>query len=197
MTLTAVLLAGGESHRMGRDKAMLMVNGQPFWTRQIGLLRQLSPRELMVSARTAPDWLEEDIRFVADPVPARGPLGGIAAALAAMTSTHLLALAIDMPSMEVGHLEALWNRATPGCGVLPWLGDHAEPLAAVYPAEALPFATRMLTGDEFSMRVFTETLLSAGRMKRHTIGALDAKLYANCNSPADWQRHSVSKSAHD
>jgi molybdopterin-guanine dinucleotide biosynthesis protein A len=191
MTLAAVLLAGGESRRMGRDKATLLLDGIPLWQRQLALLRQLSPAALLVSGRQPPAWLPADARFIADPPPARGPLGGLAAALAAMPATHLLALAIDMPAMSAAHLATLWHAASPGCGVLPWLGDHTEPFPAIYPAEALPIAAGLLAAADVSMEAFTRALVAAGRMKKQIIGSPDASLYANCNSPADWQRHAA------
>jgi molybdopterin-guanine dinucleotide biosynthesis protein A len=198
MTLATVLLAGGESRRMGCDKATLILDGIPLWQRQLGLLRELSPCALLVSARQPPVWLPPDARFVADSAPARGPLGGLAAALAAMPATHLLALAIDLPAMTTAHLATLWRAASPGCGVLPWLGGRAEPLPAVYPAEAAPIACGLLAGEDVSLRALARALLAAGRMKKHHIGSPEANLYANCNSPADWQRHaSPSEPTHD
>ncbi len=189
MTMAAVLLAGGESRRMGRDKATLPLDGQPLWYRQLALLRALSPETLFVSARRQPPWLPADTRFIADPPSERGPLGGLAAALAAMPATHLLALAIDMPAMTAAHLAMLWSAASEGCGVLPWLGDQAEPLPAIYPAEALPIAIGLLNGADISLMAFAGALVASGRMKKQAIASPDAGLYANCNSPADWQRH--------
>ncbi len=186
MTLAAVLLAGGESRRMGRDKATLVIDGLPLWQRQIAILSQLSP-VLFVSARERPAWLPVEARFIADPPPARGPLGGLAAALGAMPGTHLLALAVDMPAMSAAHLATLWGAASPGSGVLPWLGDHAEPLPAIYPAEAQSIAIGLLASGDVSLNTFTQALLAAGRMTKHTIAATDANLYANLNTPDDWR----------
>jgi molybdopterin-guanine dinucleotide biosynthesis protein A len=190
MTLAAVLLAGGESRRMGRDKATLMIDGIPLWQRQIGVLRQLSA-VLFVSARERPAWLPVDARFIADAPPARGPLGGVAATLAVMPCTHLLALAVDMPAMSAAHLATLWRAALPGSGVLPWLSDRAEPLPAIYPVEAQSIAAELLEGGDVSLNTFAQALLAAGRMTKQTIARQDANLYANLNSPADWQDHAV------
>jgi len=197
MTLAAVLLAGGESHRMGRDKSTLTLDGIPLWQRQLDLLRSLAPAELLVSARQKPDWLPPDARFIPDAPPARGPLSGLAAALGSFRATHLLALPIDLPAMTAPHLASLWRAATPGCGVLPWLEDRAEPLPAIYPVEAAPVATRLLSGEDVSLRAFADALADAGRMKKHIIGSPDAKLYANCNTPADWRRHVTHAEIHD
>ena len=189
MTLAAVLLAGGESRRMGCDKATLLLNGIPLWERQLSLLRELSPADLLVSARQPPAWLPADARFVPDAAPARGPLAGLTAALAAIRATHLLALAIDLPSMTSDHLATLWRAACPGCGILPVLNDLPEPLPAVYPAEAAPIATASLNGPDVSLNAFTRALIAQGLLKIRIIGSQDAVLYANCNSPADWRRH--------
>jgi molybdopterin-guanine dinucleotide biosynthesis protein A len=191
MKLAAVLLAGGQSRRMGRDKATLALDGTPLWQRQLDILRRLEPSALLVSGREPPAWLPPDIRFVPDESPSRGPLSGIAASLAAVPATHLVTLAIDMPAMTAAHLAALWSVASPACGVLPWLGDYPEPLAAIYPAEALPVAHAHLAGPDSSMNAFTAALLTAGLMKKHRIAARDSKLYSNCNSPADWQSNAI------
>jgi molybdopterin-guanine dinucleotide biosynthesis protein A len=102
-----------------------------------------------------------------------------------MPTTHLLALAIDMPAMTAAHLALLWRAASPGCGVLPCIGHQMEPLPAIYPAEALPIASALLAGADVSLGTFTRALAAAGRMKTQTIARRDAKLYANWNAPAD------------
>jgi molybdopterin-guanine dinucleotide biosynthesis protein A len=188
MTLGAVLLAGGESRRMGRDKATLVIDGMALWQRQLGILRELTPM-LFVSARERPAWLPVDAHFIADVPPARGPLGGLAATLAAARGTHLLALAVDMPAMSAAHLASLWGAALPGCGVLPWLGDHAEPLPAIYPVEARSIAAGLIESGDVSLSTFTETLLAAGRMTKYIISGRDARLYANLNLPGDCQAY--------
>lgn len=188
MTLAVVLLAGGESRRMGRDKATLLIDGMPLWQRQLAILRQVSP-VMFVSARERPAWLPAEAQFIADMPPARGPLGGLAATLAAMPCTHLLALAVDMPAMIAAHLAKLWRAALPGSGVLPWLSDHAEPLPAIYPVEARSIAAAQIESGDVSLQTFTHALLANGRMTKLTIPAQDAKLYANLNSPADWVSH--------
>lgn len=121
MTLSAVLLAGGESRRMGTEKAVLIISGKPLWERQLGVLRKLHPQEIFVSVRDDPPWRPPDIRLLLDEKPSRGPLSGLAIALKEMRTTHLLALAIDMPLMTGSHLRFLCDRIEPGRGVLRWL----------------------------------------------------------------------------
>src|SRR5438874_2033835 len=72
MKISAVLLAGGKSRRMGQDKATLIIAGKPLWQIQLDLLRKLQPQEMFVSARMDPRWRPNDVEFVADEQPSRG-----------------------------------------------------------------------------------------------------------------------------
>ena len=82
----AVLLAGGGSHRMGRDKALLpLPDGRLLWERQWEVLDALEPAEWFVSG----SWrggLPADLPWLADDFPRPGPLAGIAPALVRMRS---------------------------------------------------------------------------------------------------------------
>ena len=100
LALSAVLLTGGESRRMGQDKATLLFHGKLLWEIQLELLQRLEPAEIFVSAKTDPAWRPAAVKFVADDPPSRGPLSGIAASLAQIHTAHLFALAIDMPFMS-------------------------------------------------------------------------------------------------
>src|SRR5438270_2451276 len=152
MTFSAVLLAGGESRRMGRDKATIEFEREPLWNRQLELLRALDPQQLFVSARTVPDWLPHDVELLLDDPPSRGPLSGLTKALTAMRTTHLIALAVDMPFMIGGQMRELLSYATAHGGVVPIIGEQAEPLAAIYPAQAAVDFVTALSGRDFSLQ---------------------------------------------
>lgn len=185
MTLTALLLAGGESRRMGRDKATIEFDGQPLWARQIETLRSLGPQGILVSARTKPAWLPADAELLLDDPPSRGPLSGLTKALAAMRTTHLVALAVDMPFMTNEELGKICSLAHIGCGVVPMIDDRAEPLTAVYPAETLPYFASALAGTDFSLQGLVRKLAGDKKVRLYAVPVENEHLYRSTNEPGE------------
>jgi molybdopterin-guanine dinucleotide biosynthesis protein A len=185
MNISAVLLAGGESRRMGQDKATLLFGGEPLWRIQLGLLRKLEPFEIFISARNDPAWRPADVYFVADEPPSHGPLSGIDAALARAGATHLLTLAIDMPFMREQYLRSLCHGIEPGCGVVPVMGERAEPLAAIYPVEARAEFAGTLSGSDFSLQKLAKELVSKHRLRVVRVKKEEEALFRNLNEPTD------------
>ena len=184
VTLTALLLAGGESRRMGIDKATLKLAGKPLWQRQLWLLEELHPQELWVSARMRPVWCPAEIEVVLDEPPSRGPLSGIVAALLRLQTSHLIALAIDLPQMTATHLRQLLTLAQPGRGVVSVNGDLFEPLCAIYPAEALVAANEALQQNQLSLQSLVKDLVEGNRLTLNRVNESDKALYYNANEPS-------------
>ena len=185
MKASAVLLAGGESGRMGRDKATLLFRGKPLWQIQLELLRKLQPQEIFISARTDPTWRPRDVEFVADAEPSRGPLSGIAATLSRTTTDHLLAFAIDTPFVTENYLRALCERVEPKRGVVPMIGNRAEPLVAIYPGASRDEIIRALFGSDFSLQSLVRNLIAADKILPIQVSDSEKDLFRNLNEPAD------------
>jgi molybdopterin-guanine dinucleotide biosynthesis protein A len=187
MNISAVLLAGGESRRMGQDKATLLFRGKPLWQIQLELLRKLEPAEIHVSGRTDPAWRPDDVQFVADEPPSRGPLSGLAASLARVRSAHLLALAIDMPFMTDKYLRFLCDQIEPRVGVVPKIDNRAEPLAAIYPRETEIDFRDALSGTDFSLQSLVRNLLDSGKLREVFVTEREKRLFLNMNQLSDLQ----------
>lgn len=183
--LSAVLLAGGESIRMGRDKAKLEVDGKPLWQHQLALLESLKPTEIFVSARTDPDWRPGNTIFVPDEPPSVGPLSGIAATLRKSHGSHLLVLAVDLHSITPEYLESLIDQAAPVRGVVPMIGNRAEPLAAIFPAEAAVDFESALGQRDHSLQKVVRKLLHQQKVRVVPVNDDEQKYFRNINSPAD------------
>ena len=188
MNISAVLLAGGESRRMGKDKATLLFRSEPLWRIQLDLLRKLAPVKILISARNDPAWRPTDVSLVADAPPSRGPLSGISAAMGRKATTHLLTLAIDMPFMNEQYLRSLCLAIEPGRGVIPVMEDRAEPLAAIYPVEARADFAAALSGSDFSLQKLAKELLSKDRLRVVQVKKEEEALFRNLNEPRDLKR---------
>ena len=178
----AVLLAGGRSTRMGRDKAALVLDGTPLWQLQLAKLRALQPTELFISGRSDGPFAGAGVDIVEDETPGLGPLAGIAATLARITAPRLLVLAIDLPEMTVDFLRAL--LAAPG-SLIPQRAGFFEPLAAVYPQAAAPLARAAVPREDRSLQRFCRELLAARLATARPLSPAEEPLFRNLNAPAD------------
>jgi molybdopterin-guanine dinucleotide biosynthesis protein A len=138
-----------------------------------------------VSARSTPSWLPDDVELLVDDAPSRGPLSGLAKALATMRTTHLVVLAVDMPFMTASELGSLLKSATEGGGIVPTIGDLAEPLAAIYPVEAAMDFQAALAGPDFSLQPLVRKLAEVGKVTLWPVAKEAAHLYRSVNERSD------------
>lgn len=185
MNFSAVILAGGKSSRMGRDKAWLEVGGQTLLARQIGLVRELGAAEVFISARADADYPAFGCRVLQDKFAGAGPLAGIERALDACTMSPLLVLAVDLPGMSVELLRRLAVGAAEGFGAIPRLAGRLEPLAAFYPKAAHALAMDCLERKNLAVIFFSEMCVRSGMAGLVELGVQEEHYFTNWNSPAD------------
>ena len=183
MRCSAVLLAGGKSSRMGRDKAFLEIAGEPLWQRQVATLRRLSPEQLMISGPRHQEWSENEI--VEDALAEAGPLAGVAAALRNCVTPWLVVLAVDLPEMTTDFLRLLLALCQDQKGVAPRTSEHFEPLAAVYPAACAGLAETALREGDFSMQSFVRHARAQELLLERFLSDAETVLFANLNTPAN------------
>ena len=160
--MNAFVLAGGQSTRMGRDKALFTVGGLPLVEHALNKLRALgfSPR----IAGSRPD-LARFAPVVADNYFQQGPLGGIEAALAASDAEQNFFLAVDVPWLPVAFLRWMIDRAavTNALATIPRFQGLPQPLCAVYSQAMLPHAQAALAeGDAKVMRAVERAASATG-----------------------------------
>jgi molybdopterin-guanine dinucleotide biosynthesis protein A len=189
VSLTAVLFVGGESRRMGSDKALLTCStGEPLWSKQLRLLDTLHPQFTWISGRTVPAWCPVGVEVVLDVPPSRGPLSGLCACLARLETTHLLALAIDMPRMTTKHLCTLRAMAQAGHSLIPSNGRSFEPLCAIYSKSVESVAAGLLGRGDNSLQTFAKALVERKLATPYYLSAIEKPLYLNVNRPEDFSR---------
>ncbi len=115
---SAVILAGGKSRRMGRDKAWIEFEGVPLIVRVLARVRQLADDVVIVTNTPAP-FAPLQVPLVGDEIPDGGPLAGIAAGLNAVKHNHALVVACDMPFLNVELCRYLVSLAADSDLVIP------------------------------------------------------------------------------
>ena len=185
MQLSALILAGGESRRMGRDKAWVEFNGRPLIQLAVEKVRAIGVEELFISGRVGADYSEMGCPVLFDLEPGFGPMGGIERGLCVCASPLLLVLAVDLPRMTPTFLDKLATRCNRLTGVVPLLNERLEPLAAIYPHRCHFFARSAIAQGRYSARSFAESCLKEHAVRTLHVSAADATCFANCNTPSD------------
>jgi molybdenum cofactor guanylyltransferase len=186
--IAGFILAGGESSRMGRDKALLELGGMPLILRTVRLVEAAAGPPAVIGNPEAYERL--GLRLIADDWPGAGPLGGIATALRASGAPWSLVVACDLPYLNRDWLDYLIARALASQmdAVVPMNALGAEPLCAVYHKRAEPAIRSAL---ERGTRKVTDGLKD---VRTEAIAPTEWKafdseglLFKNMNSPEDYK----------
>lgn len=177
---SGIVLAGGRSRRMGRDKWSLTLNGKTFLQMQVEKFRALGLEDILLSGGELPPL--PGTRVIGDRFPGQGPLAGLHACLSAAKHPAALVLSVDTPLAPIESLQALLTAHVGEITCLRHKG-RTEPLIAVYDAS--------LTGE-------METLLRQGNLRvralpervncREVDYVGEEALLQNCNTPEDLSR---------
>ncbi|MCK5174026.1 MAG: molybdenum cofactor guanylyltransferase [Planctomycetes bacterium] len=142
---TAIIMAGGQSRRMGRDKGLLAVSGEPMIKRVFGQLRPHF-RQILVSAADEGKYAFLGVRVVVDAEKGRGPLMGIASSLRVSENDLNFVVACDIPEIDIDLVGELLGQAGDYDAVIPTSGPkRPEPLFAVYSKASLPAIEKALS----------------------------------------------------
>jgi molybdopterin-guanine dinucleotide biosynthesis protein A len=206
--MNAFVLAGGQSTRMGRDKALLEFRGRPLVLHSLEKLRRLgfTPRIVIGYEAARPD-LAVFAPLVADNYQSLGPLGGIEAALTVSNADLNLFLPVDLPLLPVEFLRWMIERAqlTQALATIPRVQGMPQPLCAIYSTALLTTAqTALAAGDGKVMRVVgrasAETGLRVDSFDVETVATSRAcsqgwprtppvrLWFENLNTPGDFER---------
>jgi molybdopterin-guanine dinucleotide biosynthesis protein A len=179
------VLTGGQSRRMGQDKALIEIKGRPLVLLIADRLRTVCRTVALVGDPARYGSL--GLPVVADRFPGFGPLAGIEAALAATTETWNLVVACDMPALDSAVLEQLFGPAA-DISVPRYESGFVEPLCAVYHRRC---HAAILSALEAGTRKITEALeqLAAAGFTLRYIPVTDPGPFANLNTPEDLRRY--------
>jgi molybdopterin-guanine dinucleotide biosynthesis protein A len=186
--IAGFILAGGESARMGRDKALLELGGEALIVRMAQLVESVAGCVTVIGDSAA--YRALGLRTIGDDWPGAGPLGGIATALRASSARWSLVVACDLPYLTKPWLDYTIRRAfaSRAEAVVPMGALGAEPLCAIYHERtegairaALALGTRKVT--EALKNLSVETIEPAEWKAFDSEGLL----FKNMNAPEDYE----------
>jgi molybdenum cofactor guanylyltransferase len=189
--MATIILAGGASARMGKDKASLCANGTTLVQALVSKFRlELPP--VIVALRQGQDLPMSDAEIVHDSIHGRGPLGGLHAGLIASPDDVNFALACDLPLADVALAKYLLNRADGYDAVVPRLDRGIEPLFAVYRKNCIPEIVSTLETGDGRIRGLLDRVntlcVDDGEIRRYDP---ELRSFLNVNTPEDYAEYLV------
>jgi len=190
--VSGVVLAGGLSRRMGRNKALLQIGGLSLVERQVALLGSRFS-EISISANDAANYAFLRIPVVPDAFPGKGPLAGLHAAFLRSSREAILLLACDLPNVPPELFDVLLREIDGFDAVVPRTADmRSHPMCALYRRSCLRIVERNLSrGDSRFGSVLEDPELNIRWLLPVEGGFQDSDLL-NLNTPEDLARQSES-----
>ena len=193
--LFGLLLAGGLSSRMQRDKATLQYHGSSQLDRAFALLGRHTERAFVsVRAAQSRDPARAAYPLLIDTVPGEGPIVGIRTALEKFPQAAWLVLACDLPFLSDAVIEHLSRERDPLVLATAYLSasdSKPEPLCAIWePAAAAALAAYQAQGGECPRKFLM-------RHAAHLIAPLDARALDNINTPEEYAQASAALGARE
>ena len=171
-TTTGFILAGGQSRRMGRDKALLEWHGRTLLEHMRHLLSAACESVVVVGRSELPDCIAE-----------LGPIGGVLTALRHTASTFNIITAVDLPFLTkefLIHFKERCMRSTSPLTVCKI--ETGFPLCLGARKEIAPALESYVRASDRSVFGFIQ------QTQHEVVSDVDARLFENINSPADYQR---------
>ena len=186
--ITAFILAGGKSTRMGTNKAFLELAGRPLISRALELARTVTEQTKIIGdSKTFTPFGEA----IPDIYPACGPLAGIHTALTSSATDYNLILGVDLPFLQPRLLSYLIAEAQSSAAVVtvPSANGHLHPLSAVYRKEFATIAEKALKQGRYKIdALFSDTSVRVIDEAELVAKEFDPAQFRNLNTPEDWQQ---------
>jgi molybdenum cofactor guanylyltransferase len=177
----AIILAGGTSQRMKRDKSMLSIDGKPMVAH---IHDQLTPhfKQTLISANDVEKYAFLGAQVVPDNIPGCGPLMGITSALAVSEQDLNFVTACDMPEVNMMLLQYMLRESEGYDAVIPIAEGQVEPLFGLYRKSVIDRFEAILAQGKRRIRDALATC------NTRYIDVADTQALKNLNTPEDYTR---------
>ena len=185
--ITAILLAGGTSSRMGRqNKALLEIDGKKIIQREVEILEGLF-EEIIVITNTFDHYDFLGKPMFSDVRPGYGSLGGLYTGLVNCSNEYGFVLPCDMPFLNDRVINYVCQRSFGHDVTVPKIGVHYEPLHAVYSRRCVPHMEALMSRGKLRIFDFFNDV-DVLEIQEEELRIIDPKLNftLNVNSPTDF-----------
>ncbi len=184
MSVSAAIMAGGKSRRMGQDKAWIELDGEPLVQRVAGVLGQVADEVIVVA--NDPRYERLGLRVVRDRWPDGGALGGIATGVGAASHDVVLVAACDMPFLAADVWRLLLAHQGEADVVIPRVGGEYETMHALYTKGCVPHMARAIAENRLRVIGFFDAVRVLA-VDEPELRAVDPTLraFTNVNTPEE------------
>ena len=185
--ITGIVLGGGQSRRMGRDKRSLQWEGENFLDRVCRLMDTLFDEVLLVTAKDDYDCSHLPVRLVTDKIPQKGSLGGLYTGLIEAEHPFIFAVACDMPFLMKESIVRVCSAPASDLLIVK-LSSGIQPLHARYSKNCVPVIEKMIHDSELKIQNFINSSnLHVDIMEETMFDDIDPnrQSFLNINTPAD------------
>ncbi|HEX3033202.1 MAG TPA: molybdopterin-guanine dinucleotide biosynthesis protein B, partial [Bacillota bacterium] len=185
MTVSGIILAGGNNTRMGTNKAGLRLGDNTFLDRTVEVLKGFCSEVILV-ANQPQDYSRLGVRVTSDILTGQGPLAGIHAGLSLAANFHSFVVACDMPFLSPQLGEYMVKKAGDLDVLIPRLGQYLQPLHGVYSRNCIQPIADYLAGGNRKITGFYDQV-RVGYVEESEIAPIVPveKVFFNVNSPGD------------
>jgi len=186
-TAGGIILAGGKSSRMKKNKAFLKVGQLRIIERILIELKEAGLDPLIVT-NSPEEYTHLGVPVIVDLIPRQGPLSGMHAGLVTSKYNYNLVVACDMPFIHRVLAEYLLAKAAGFDAVVPQIDGLAQPLFAVYSKNCIQPIERCLNSNIRKTTAFypdINILMVNEEIVRSLVDP--EKVFYNVNTPEDWQ----------
>ena len=187
-SISGIILAGGLSKRLGREKTTLTLDGSTVLRSLIEKLRPLVS-EILIVTRREQKLFFSDVRIVSDIFLGKGSLGGLYTGLFHSSNQHSFICACDMPFISPQLIRFLLNSKENADAVVPKISGYFEPLCAVYAKTCLSPLHENLTANNLKITNFYDRI-TIHVPDENEIRRIDPRLlsFFNINSDTDYKK---------
>ncbi|AMP20034.1 hypothetical protein AZF37_01555 [endosymbiont 'TC1' of Trimyema compressum] len=145
--ITGIILSGGQSSRMGKNKSLLLYEGKPIIAYVVEAIRSFVKDVMVITNEPEFYSFLENVTFKEDIIKGKGPMGGIYTGLHYAETDLSFVVACDMPFIKGELIPFLEKRIGDAWGCIPFDGEYFETLAALYNKELEGFFYSFLKGE--------------------------------------------------